>query len=208
MLDVEFDKLWNRHERMRRRRLALTACGAALIAGATYLFAWPVALTVAIEPHSSGLPEPATLTLNVNGADYEAPFSSPVFNDLRLPGYFRFKTVAIKASANYFTPADTTISAGWGTHARVALPLRRDDSFARYEGTVYTSDMQALEGVNVELAGESQFTDSLGHFAFTLPVERQRVELPIILSKEGYVSVSRDDEVPGSDLRFIMHEIR
>lgn len=206
MLNVSFDSLWKRHQRQKRFRILTCSAAAVIALLATYLFAIPVTVHVSIDPQSSNLPTPGDITLNVNGGEYTSSIENPSFEDIRLPGYKRFSDIKLSVGAQFFVPVDTIIPTGFGIRRAINLNMLRDDSFAVFKGTVYDDDMSPLPGVEVSLAGFSATTTSAGEFAITLPLEMQRIEQSITLSKEGYNTIVREDETPGTDIRFIMHK--
>lgn len=206
MLNVSFDSLWKRHQRQKRLRILTCSAAAVIALLATYLFAIPVTIHVSVAPQSSNLPTPGDVTLNIDGGEYTSSVASPSFDDIRLPGYKRFSDIRLNVNAPFFDPIDTVIPTGFGLKRDLNLNLLRDNSFAVFKGTVFDDDMNPLPGVEVSLAGFSATTTSAGEFAITLPLEMQRIEQSITLTKEGYKPVSRDDETPGTDIRFIMHK--
>lgn len=206
MLNVSFDSLWKRHQRQKRLRILTCSAAAVIALLAIYLFAIPVTVHVSVAPQSSNLPTSGDITLNVNGGEYTSSVETPGFDDIRLPGYKRFSDIRLNAEAQFFVPIDTVIPTGFGLKRDINLNLLRDDSFAIFKGTVYDDDMNPLAGVSVSLAGFSATTTSAGEFSINLPLEMQRIEQSITLTKEGYNAIAREDETPGSDLKFIMHK--
>lgn len=205
MLGVSFDSLWKRHQRRRRVQAAIASALTAAVAAGAYLFAVPVELTVNVELQPSVLPLGDEVVLRVDGGEYISPTDAPSFDTIKFPGYKRFSQVGINVSSPYFTTVDTVISTGYGVRRNVNIKLKRDDTFAAFEGTVYNTDMRPLVGVKVTAGARTAITDSLGHFALSIPLEAQRAETGIILEKQGYKTVTRDDETPGHNLKFIMH---
>lgn len=205
MLGVSFDSLWKRHQRRRRMQAAMASALTAAVAAGAYLFAVPVELTVSVRLQPSALPVGDEVVLRVDGGEYISPTSAPSFDVVRLPGYKRFSQVGINVSSPYFQTVDTVVKTEYGVSRDVNIELKRDDTFAAFEGTVYDADMRPLAGVKVTAGGQAGTTDSLGHFALSIPLEAQRAETVITLEKQGYKTVSRDDETPGHNLKFIMH---
>ena len=207
MLDVSFDSLWKRHQRQTRiKALACSAVSAiALLSG--YLFAIPVTLHVSVYPQSSRLPTHGDIILNLDGGEYVSTVENPKFEDIRLPGYKRFSHINLIAGAQFFVGVDTTLPVGFGLRRDIQLNLMRDNTFAIFKGTVYDDDMKPLSGVDVSVAGHSDKTTPAGTFSIILPLDLQRIDQTISITKEGYKKIERDDETPGNDLRFIMHKI-
>ncbi len=205
MLGIDFDALWRRHLRQRRLRTLYVTMISIVILSMLYLFAVPVKLNLRFEEQYSALPAGEDITINVNGAEYRTPLASGELRSVRLPGYKRFSKVEIMTAAEYFETVDTMITPGLGLSRSVVIPLRRDDTFSTFAGTIFDPDLRPIEGVMVEVAGYSAITDGDGHFAIVLPVEKQLAEHSISVTKEGYLPIIREDESPGASLRYILH---
>lgn len=206
MLDVSFDTLWKRHQRQRRMMAGVISALGILVAACLYIFAIPVDLSVKVDMQRAMLPMGETVSLKVNGADYVSNAEDPLFDDIRLPGYKRFSDIRVKVESQFYESVDTIIPTGFGVTRQLFIDLHRDDTFALYAGHIYDEDMNPLENVEVKVDGETILTDSSGAFSLRIPLDRQRPELAITLMKEGYKTVTREDEVPGNDLRFLMYK--
>lgn len=207
MLNVSFDSLWKRHRRQKRLRILSVSATIVIALLASYLFAIPVTVHVSVNPQSTSLPTPGNITINVNGAEYTSPVNNPAFDEIRLPGNKRFSHIKLSAEAQFFVPIDTVIPTGFGLRRYINLDLLRDDAFSIFRGIVYDVDMNPLPGVEVSVDGFSATTISNGEFSIRLPLELQRIEQTITLTKDGYIQIKREDETPGTELKFIMHKI-
>lgn len=206
MIDVKFDTLWQRHKRQRRVKIATTAAAACVAVGLAYLFALPVWVSVTVVPEVSKLPTGDDITVTINGGVHTVPLTdAPDAVEVRLPGYSRFNKMRVQVASQFFETVDTVLPTGYGLQRNVEIPIRRDDSFAVFSGTVYDDAMAPIEGASVTVGGDSAVTDSAGRFEITLPLSEQLPEQIIVLKKSGYTGVCRLDETPGRDLRFIMH---
>lgn len=208
MLNVSFDSLWKRHQRQKRLRILTLSVAATLAVLILYLFAIPVNVKVSVNPQESALPSPGDISLTLNGGEYSCPVANPEFENIRMPGYKRFSDIRITLASQFYMPIDTVIPTGYGIARNIHLDLKRDSSFAIFEGEIYDDEMNPLEDAAVDVAGFSARTTSDGKFRIVLPLEKQKTEQPITISKSGYTTVVREDETPGTDLRFIMHEKR
>lgn len=209
MLDVTFDSLWKRHQRQKRIRISVMTAVAAIACSLAYFFAVPVDVGVAIHVEQSDLPVGEQIVLTVDGGEYAAAVTQDaMFDDIRLPGYKRFSQIDVAVSSQFFDRIDTVITIGYGIRRDIDLYLKRADSFARFNGTVYDDNMQPLSGVTVDVAGVTATTNDNGEFAITLDLAKQKTEQPIRLEREGYDTIERADESPGTDLKFIMHKQR
>lgn len=207
MLDVSFDSLWKRHQRQNKLRIITYSFISILSLTVAYLFAVPVTLRISVNPQTSNLPSRGDITLNVDGGVYISPISDPQFEDIELPGYNRFSHIRITTDAPFFDSKDTIISTGIGIQKEIEVNLNRDNSFAIYKGIVYDDELEPLSSVKVSVAGQTNITNNNGEFAITIPIEMQRIEQTITLIKDGYKSVIREDETPGTESKFIMHKI-
>ena len=208
MLGIDFDQLWRRHVRRRRQHIAAAAAASLLGAVCAYTFAMPLSLSVDVRLEKAELPMPTNVSLQVGGADYEAEADNATFGGISLPGYYRLRNIPFSVSARFYETADTLVPSDFGLTRHATISLRRDSTFALYAGTVYDKDMSAIESATVKVGGREATTDSSGHFSITLPLESQRIELPMTIEAEGYKQLLRPDEVPGSDHKYIMHRVQ
>lgn len=204
MLGIAYDSLWNRHRRQavgRRRRWCCLSIAAAV---ATYIFAVPIRLEVKIETEAATLPTSDKLSLIVNGTKLDKPFSDTTIRDITLPGYRRFSNIKIHTDALYFQPVDTELAGGVGWKRQVTINLKRDNTFAIYSGWVHTENMTPIKDVSVKVLHLTAKTDVNGKFYIKIPLEHQRLQLPIKLEKEGFQSIVRRDEIPSNNIRYVM----
>lgn len=206
MLNVSFDSLWKRHQRQKRARLLSYSTATIIALVVTYMFAIPVTLHVSVNLQSSNLPTLGNVSLYVNGGEYYSLIDNPSFDKIRLPGYQRFSNIKLNAKAQFFFPIDTLIPPGFGLKSNITLNMKRDNSFAIFQGIVYDDDIKPLPDVDVSVAGFSTISASNGEFEIILPLQLQREEQTIKLFKDGYATIIREDEVPGTELKFIMHK--
>lgn len=208
MLDVSFDSLWKRHLRQRRTKIVSLSIASVIATAAVYVFAIPVSVFVKVIPEQSNLPVGEAVSLVVNGGRYVASGDAPEFEGIRLAGYNRFRNIDIKVSSQFFHIADTLVPTGFGIRRSIDVELCRDDTFAVFAGVVFDAEMNPLEGVTAEVAGFTSVTNSDGRFSIALPLAEQNPVQQITLEMPGYETVIREDETPGSNLRFIMHRIK
>ncbi len=206
MLGIDFDQLWRRHVRRRRRHIAATVTASLVGSLCAYTFAMPVSLDVDVKLQSAELPMPKTVSMRVAGADYEAGVKVPRFEGISLPGYYRFRDIQLTLDARFYEPVDTNVATGFGLERHVSVEMRRDTTFAVFAGTVYDGDMNSIEGAEVTVGGFRVTTDAQGRFTIALPLDRQRAELPVAIDAEGYAPLLRPDEVPGHDHKYIIRK--
>ena len=211
ILGLRFDALWQRHKRfIRRLAVILSVCAVALLA-LSYWFMVPVKLQVSVQGEACQLPEMEDGTLNLNGSEYAFSRPDTTLSLGTLPGYFRFKTVPISFHADRFyqdTTARVPIRAGVRQH--FVLPVRRDSTFAVFAGRVFDGDADdvlsvPVAGVKISVGNRSDETDADGCFRIVFPLAEQSETKSVTLNREGYQTVTREDESPSSELMYLMH---
>lgn len=205
MIDVSFDELWKRHEREKRRRIIVSSMFSAVTMFLVYIFAVPISMIVHVSSEKYDLPEPEMLTVQVNNAEYVVDKVDTVLSGIRLPGYYRVKSIYIATNARYYKGIDTVWHAGLGAYANLFLSLKRDSTFAFFAGKVLDDNLDPLEDVTVKVAGYDDVTDAYGRFEIVLPIEQQKEEQRVNLTKDGFVSVQLEDESPGKSLVYVLH---
>lgn len=204
MLGVSFDTLWKRHQRRKAVNLSLWALSSIALLSIIYLFAIPVYLTVRIEREPSSLPAAGEINLSVDNALYAASSLDDVFSHIKIPGYRRFDKVSLKAESQYFIPVDTQVYTGFSVNKHVELRLKRDDTFALFQGEVFDENLVPLEGVTIRIDTLYALTGPDGKFTLKLPLELQKTEQTIRLEKNGYRPHIREDENPGTYMKFML----
>lgn len=207
MLDVSFDSLWKRHQRMRRQHWAMGITIAVFAVALAYLFALPVTVDVTAIMERSELPVGKNITMIIDDARYTIPYDGKVcFEPLKLSGHKRFGSIHLQLKSRYYKDIDTTVAIGLWTHRDINIAMSRDETFAVFAGTVYDSDMRAVSGVSVTIGTNRTVTDDNGHFRISVPLPSQRPQLPLRLEKSGYTVTERADEVPGTELKLIIRK--
>lgn len=206
MLDIEFDELWRRHLRARRRRVALAATLTVLLTAMAYWFATPVSLSVEIQDETHSLPMPEDATIVVDGTEYRLSSLDGKIVIEDLPGYYRLRDIDIDFESTYYNELSETIQLGAGTTNSVVLALKRDDSFGVFAGRVLDSDTQPIEGVCVTIDNQETYTNSLGEFRIEIPLPEQSIYKSVLLTKSGFVNYEREDECPSENITYIMRK--
>lgn len=206
MLNVSFDSLWQRHLRHKRIKALTTSLTMSMTLFIIYMLAIPIRVSINVGLQKTHLPIADNVVLNVDGGEYTAPADNPQFDRISIPGYKRFSDISISAHAKFFQKIDTMVKTGFGLNRNININLSRDNTFSVFAGNVYDSEMNPLEGVEVSIINQTFRTDADGAFRITVPLPEQRQELPITLVKEGFQTVKRLDEVPCSELKYIMYK--
>lgn len=203
LMDVPFDVMYGRHRR--RRNLIL---GIQILAVTSFLciggyFITPISASVQIRSVESMLPQEEGI-LNVGGQAFAINNYDTIIEMASLPGYLRGQSLEVLFTARYYDTLRTTMDLGFGVSANKALYLKRDNTFALFHGHIIDEEGNPVEGALVSLAGQTATTDSEGLFSITLPDEIQAETQSILITKDGYEEIYREDECPG-ELYYIIH---
>ena len=206
MLGVNFDELWKRHERQRRRRIMSWSIGTPIVAGLLYYFIIPVSLRIQVVDERHHLPMPSNAVLLIANAKYPLDHldSTIIINDI--PGYYRGRTFPVSFSSDYYLPIAKASHLGLGEKNTLILNLKRDSSFAIYAGTVVDVDGRPIEQARVQIGDTVAFTDSNGYFKLEFSVDEQSEYKTISIIKAGKEDFLRDDECPSDGLKYIIHD--
>ena len=211
LLGVSFDTLWQRHKREMRKLISVMCTVSLVMLAICYWFMIPVKLSVLIKDEKSSLPGMEYGVLKVDGNEYSITHPDTTVEVENLPGYYRTKGIDVTFHANrYYKDTRLRIIVPPGLSSKKTLYLQRDSTFATFAGQVfcetYNGELALIADAKVEIAGKSTITDSNGRFCVTFPVSEQSLTKSIVISKEGYKSVRREDEVPSKELKYILRK--
>ena len=109
--------------------------------------------------------------------------------------------------AIYYRRIDTVVHLGIGVSNKILLPLKRDDTFSIFAGTVIDDDGNPIANACVSLDDDYIcHTDELGQFHFRIPLENQSLYKSVCVTKSGYNVFLRDEESPGSEIVYVLHQ--
>lgn len=210
MLGVSFDTLWERHKREIRTILSITTLVGFLILIFSYWFMIPIKLNIKVIDEHCNLPGMENGTLYVDGKEYSITHPDTTIVIGSLPGYYRGKEVDVSFHANrYYKVEKTTIPISMGLSQTNRLLLHRDSTFATFAGHVYCETnkdkYEPVSGIDVSVGGKKCETDTNGFFYVCFDLKEQTLTKHMILEKEGYRTIEREDEIPSKDLKYIIH---
>lgn len=210
MLGVSFDTLWQRHKREIRMVIGLMSLNTTILLLMAYWFMIPVNLKVTIKDDSSVLPNMNSGILIVDGSEYSLAHPDTTIEVGNLPGYYRMKDIEVSFWADrFYTEENTSIKVTCGISQAEILKLHRDSTFALFAGYVVTEknvgEYVPIEGALVNVAKKSTTTDSNGYFTVNFPLSEQTETKCISISKESYQTITRDDEVPSQNLKYLLY---
>lgn len=214
MLDVSFDTLWKRHERERRRRIAIACISTPIIIAALYWFVMPCSINLTLKDANHQLPisknkEGHVGIVSVNGTDYRVNSLDTTLIISALPGYFRCQNVPVSFKAIYYDSLQVDVPMGVGISADYLLQLQRDDSFQHFAGKVIdAADGNGVEGaeVSIDNGKYKSTTNADGHFDIDIPISDQREYKDVIIHKDGYQEFSSEEETVDNDVTFMIHK--
>lgn len=206
MLGVSFDELWKRHERERRKRIIAWGVGTPIVASILYYFAIPVSLDIRVVDDNHRLPIPTDAVLVVANAEHPLHCLDTTITINNILGYYRGRTVPIRFSSTYYMQIDSEINLGLGVKNTKALKIVRDSSFAIYAGVVVDFGGVPIEQAMVQVGDSITYTDNKGFFRLVFNVEEQSEYKRIRIEKTGKKAITRDDECPSNNLKYIMYD--
>lgn len=205
MLQVDFDVLWQRHIREKRRRLFIWSVVSLLACFFFYCFAIPIKIQITLMDAKHILPQKGKGVLYINDKAYLLTNYDTIVSDV-LPGYFRFNSIPISFDATFYNTLDSQIKCNFfSVISEHYLLLERDNTFSYYAGIVLDSDEQPLSNVEVSVDSYFCLTDEYGKFFIVLPLDKQDITKTIVLKKNGEVLYQRKDESPSMKLLYIVN---
>lgn len=207
LLDVDFDILWQRHKRERRARFLLSFCAASLLSFITYWFGTPVQLSVGIRAEQAALPEMEYGTMRIGESEYTFSSADTIIKVDKVPGYRRLQEMPVQIKANrFYNNIDSLIRITGLTSQSLLLELKRDNSYMTYSGFIIDKNGDPIEDVYITIEDKETYSDENGHFSISFPLSQQTKTKNITLKKKGYTILSREDECPSTDLRYILRK--
>ena len=214
MLGVSFDTLWKRHERERRRRIAIRTLGSIVALFLLYWLGLPVQLSMTLSDQQHQLPFGTTAdgvggVLSVNGNEYQLSSLDTTIQLSSVAGFRRLSSVDVSFKAPYYDSISTTMHLGSGLSTSLSLDLKRDDTFRFFGGRVLDFETQEPIAGAVFSIDEGAFTavtDADGHFSVDIPIEQQREYKDVEVRADGYETFISPEETVDADVVFLLHK--
>ena len=204
MLNVDFDVLWKRHRRQKRIKRLQVFIASVLLGLVLYVFAIPVQLTVCIKDEKHCLPLPQEAILKVDGAIYPLTNLDTCVVLPFMPGWKKWRNVTISFRANYYNGINKKIEIAYGMFQTDTLRIYRDDTFRIFAGHVVNEDGMPLKDVTVCIGSKKTLTKQNGDFFIEFLTNEQKAQMPVRLSKKGYLNKCRLDESPSTNICYVM----
>lgn len=207
MLGIQFDEIWKRDQRARRRKIFSISITSLIAITAILYLALPITLVLKFNTEKRPLPSPTNCVINVNGTDYRIGTLDStytlVINDI--PGYLRGSKITCSYNGDYCIDSTIIIKTGIGKKNKYDIAVERDSTFAVYAGVV----LDAINGSPVPKAKviiEDLFceTDETGYFKLFFPIEKQTETKSVKIQHPLYRYHQRDNEHPSSSLGYIL----
>lgn len=208
ILNVPFDKIYNRERRHRKRYILSRVAVILSLILITGYFMTPVSSTVQVRDAMHHLPIMEGARLSIGGSEYALTSFDTLLVLPDLPGYRRVSDIDVEFTAPFYDTLRTQFRLGFGIHNEFELHLQRDASFSTFSGVVYSEDGDPIEGAYVTVAKNQSRTTKNGLFNIVLPVEIQAEYQTILIQKDGFEEIYREDECPSLYLKYVMHPLR
>ncbi|MCH4156395.1 MAG: TIR domain-containing protein [Muribaculaceae bacterium] len=211
LLDVEFDKLWNRHRR-RRIKILILRCILCVAILASIIIVWkanqPFTANISVkesEIHNANLPPlknaeisiclgKETKTLKIADEHGIAEFRN-------VPAKFRGEKVQVKFSMAGFSPVDTFVDISGN---KVVLNIRRDNTYGLLGGIIIDDNGSPVVGAKIAVAGITSESDVNGHFRIIIPLALQTEEPKVTVTKAGFTPKTYEGQAISNDWQIML----
>ena len=207
MLDVEFDVLWKRHLRDKKKRMIAISISFPVIVALLYYFSVPVSLSVQLYDDTHNLPMPDNAVLSIDGVEYQLNNLDTLIKIKSMPGYYKGRSLDIEFCSVYYDTIMKTVLLNKVDNV-FQLNLYRDKTFSIYAGKVIGDDGDAIGNAHVKIESYETTTNESGYFRIEIPLNEQTEFKPIEIVKEGYLRIYREDESPYEELIYVLHNTR
>ena len=185
MLNVSFDRIWQRQKRRIIRRIVLSTIGTILVLAAlltVWLLNQPFNSRVTLyesTPAVAALPPMHDAVLTLTLPDEERTDTLRSWDDAvlfrYLPARLKNQEAALHIEAPDYLPLDTVVT----LTENLSLPLARDPQvYGDLHATVFIDD-RAFHDRRIMVEGFEATTDNNGRFSLMIPLEKQRTAYTI-----------------------------
>ena len=190
LLGVEFDAIWQRHKRLLMQRIIAWTIGIVAVIAAlvsVWVINQPVDVKMQLSEaseHNSQLPQlkDAVITMTLDNEVKIDTIRSldDVVTFTNIPHKYLGKEVHVTANCANYLPIDTTFT----LTKDVVLNIRRDPSvYGDVHFRLWNPETETIvPNVEVEIAGQTAFSDEEGRISLVIPLEAQREAYPISAS--------------------------
>ena len=205
LLGVEYDSIWQRHKRLLIEKCAAWTIGIMAVLAALF-GVWKANQLISLEgclieasTPNANLPqmEKAELSLFLDNEEKHQTITQfgKTFVISNIPAQFHHKEMRVKVESAGYIPLDTMVF----VDEPIRLPLRRDDTFAKYYGQIFDENSNPFPDVQVQILDLKTVTDGNGYYKIDIPIEKQRKVHDMTLSKEGFSDTVRENMQPGKN---------
>lgn len=197
LLGIEFDELWQRHRRRKRRHVAIALSGLSIMALTTVQLVYangstPVKIILKeATPHNIHLDprKDAVIRVWIDGEERRDTLKSEANNEAvfeQVPRKYLGHEVRVNFECYDFVPIDTLMTLA----ETMTLPYRRDEMlFGRVEFTLTNILGLGLPNQKLSVGGYTTVTDAEGHVSLTIPIECQKTKYNITCDRPMLDSV-------------------
>lgn len=206
LLMVDFDSLWKRHKRERRHKIHIVITSTIIGLLCLSWLLLPITLVANIHDDCHYLPHPKDATCIIDNDSYPLYSLDTTLYIKGIPGYRRLHKCKVEFYATYYEKISKYIRLSVAGFTTVDLELIRDDSFSVFSGIVLNEDNESVCDAVVEIDDRKVLTDSLGYFNVRFPVWQQTMQKKLVITKDGYQSLIRDEVPFNGSTFYIFHK--
>jgi len=214
LLDIPYNKLWDRLALVRRRILSIIAVSVAVTCVLLYYFAAPYSVTITLyDDCHPNLPYLRNLD-GVIGMLYVSDKAAIPITKLdtvivtpRIPGYLRGKTKELMFAAPYYDTTIVTVKHGYGLSSSFEMHLKRDSEFEVFSGRIWDLDTgNPIVDAWIEVDGGKFWakSDSAGLFLLKFPLADQSEIKSISIKASGYEPYFDEEAVVDRNVSFCL----
>lgn len=203
MLGLEFDELWRRYKRRKAYAISSMIFLIISIIIILYLFALPTHFIVRIIDEKHDLPCPKDAELVIGDFHYPISVRDTMETKMFFPGYVKLSNIRMLFRATYYMPTDFVCYPRLRWNNKIEIHIHRDSTFALFGGVVLDEFRMPIENALIRIDSFCCYSDSMGKFRISIPVEQQATVKKIIIYKTNYQSINRE-EIPYDNAQYIL----
>ena len=209
-----YSYLWNRYHMRFWEGVMLKCIGVVAIAGIlTYALNYHAPFDVQVQlqelsARNELLPKPDSLflTLKLDNEDKILVLNTIDSNAIykNLPGDYAGKNARLTFEAFGYVSLDSMVQLK--RKGSIVVGIQRDDTYGLLSGIVIDEQGRFIEGATIEAEGQTTTSDATGHFELHIPLESQRPQPCVTISRTGYRTEVLTEQTIGRNWQVMLLE--